>query len=123
MEDNFKDFFSESTEVVSDYLETRWKLIRLTAAGKIAHALAVFMVIVISAMLVFFVVIFVGLLLAFWISDATGSFTLGFSLTAVLFLLLLIIGLAFRKKLILIPISNLLLRELAQEIEQEDKHD
>lgn len=120
MEDNFKDYIHESKEVITDYLEARWRLTRLTAAGKMAHALGVFMVIIIAAMLGFFVVMFLGLLLAYWISDMTGSFTLGFSMAALLFIVLLAVVLFFRRRLIQKPVSNVLLRELAEESEDMD---
>ena len=115
MEDNAKDFISESKKVASTYIEAKWKLLRLTAVEKIVHALGLFMSIIIAAMLGFFVVMFLGFLLAFWISDMSGSFSLGFAVTALLFIVLLAVTLIFRRKLILIPISNILIRELAEE--------
>lgn len=117
MEDNFKDYFTESKNVVSNYLEARWKLTRLHATGKLAHALGVFLAIIVASMLGFFVVLFLGLLLAYWISDMTHSFTTGFAITALIFIILFIMVLAFRKKLIQNPLANILIRELAEEIE------
>lgn len=121
MEDNAKDFVKETKDLASDYVEARWKLFRLNVAGKAVHALGVFMAIIIAAMLGFFVVLFLGMLLAFWISDLSGSVTLGFSVTALLFIILFAIVLLFRKKLILLPVSNLLIRELAEEIDPDDE--
>lgn len=123
MEDNIKEFISESKKVASTYVEAKWKLLRLTAAGKLVHALGLFMSIIIAAMLGFFVVMFLGFLLAIWISDMSGSFSLGFAITALLFIVLLVIALIFRRKLILIPVSNILIRELADEITDENDDD
>lgn len=120
MEDNIKEFISESKDVASTYVRAKWKLLRLNAAGKAVHALGLFMSIIISAMLGFFVVMFLGFLLAFWISDISGSFSLGFAITALLFIILLAITLIFRRKLILIPVSNILIRELAGEMSEAD---
>jgi hypothetical protein len=120
MEDNFKDYFTGSKELLTDYLEARWKLIRLDTAGKVANALGVFLGLLIAAMLGFFVIMFLGFLLAYWISDISGSFTLGFSVTAIVFLLLFIIILIFRKRLIHRPLANALIRELAEGIEDQE---
>lgn len=129
MEENLKDFIDQSKAVVSSYVETRWKLLRLTLAGKSVHILGLFMTVIIAAMLGFFVVLFLGLLLAFWIADMSGSFTIGFAAAALVFILLFIIAFVFRKKLILIPVSNVLIREMVEEmqrkeeVEQEDPED
>lgn len=122
MEDNFKDFFTESKDVVSNYLEARWKLTRLSVSGKLAHALGVFLAIIIAAMLGFFVVLFLGLLLAYWISDMLHSFTIGFAIAALLFIILFAVVLIFRKKLIQGPLANILIRELAEEIEETEEN-
>jgi len=116
MEDNIQEFVSESKKVASAYLEAKWKLLRLTAVEKTVHALGLFMSIIIAAMLGFFVVMFLGFLLAFWISNISGSFSLGFAITALLFIILLAVALIFRRKLILTPVSNILVRELAEEM-------
>ncbi|MGH2642588.1 MAG: hypothetical protein ACRDE2_01450 [Chitinophagaceae bacterium] len=124
MEDNFKDYFTESKNVISNYLEARWKFTRLQVAGKLAHALGVFLAIIIAAMIGFFVVMFLGLLLAFWISDLSGSHTLGFGISALIFIILFIFVLIFRRRLIQIPMANILIRELAEEIDEtEEKND
>lgn len=121
MEDNFKDYFTESKNVISNYLEARWKLTRLQMVGRLAHALGVFLAIIIAAMLGFFVILFLGLLLAYGISDWTGSFTLGFSVTALIFIILFAIVLIFRRRLIQSPMSNILIKELADEIEEAEE--
>lgn len=124
MEDNFKDYLTESKNVISNYLEARWKLTRLRVSGKLAHALGVFLAIIIASMLGFFVVMFLGLLLAYGISEWSGSFTLGFSVTALIFIILFIIVLIFRKKVIQNPMANMLIRELAEDIEEvEEKNE
>lgn len=124
MEDNFKDYFTESKSIISNYLEARWKLTRLHALGKLSHALGVFLAIIIAAMLGFFVVLFLGLLLAYGISDWTGSFTLGFSVSALIFIILFAVALIFRRRLIQRPMANILIKELAEEIEEaEEKND
>lgn len=121
MEDNFKDYFDGSKKLFSEYLEARWKLIRLIITGKIANLFGIFLSLIIAAMLGFFVVLFLGFLLAYWISDITGSFTLGFSLTALVFIVLFALVLIFRRPLIRRPMANAIIREVGEELEEEEE--
>jgi len=53
----------------------------------------------------------------------TNSFTIGFACSAALFVVLLGILLIFRKPLIQVPLSNMLIRELLSEMDMEDDED
>ncbi|HEX5555907.1 MAG TPA: hypothetical protein VFX43_21870 [Chitinophagaceae bacterium] len=119
MEDNFKGHFTGSKKLITQYLEARWKLLRLTAAGKVANALGFFFGLMLTALLGFFVVLFLGFLLAYWIADMTGSFMMGFLLTSIFFILLFIIVLIFRRGLIQRPLANIIIREIAEDIEED----
>ncbi len=121
MEENFNDYISGSKDLLGDYVDARWKLMRLGAAAKAANSLGVFLGLLVAAMLGFFTVMFLGLLLAYWISESSGSLTLGFAVSALLFLLLLILVVIFRRPLIQRPLANALIRELAEEIEEDPK--
>lgn len=120
MEDNFKDYFSGSKKLFSEYLETRWKLLRLTITGKAANFFGVFLGLIIAAMLGFFVVLFLGFLLAYWISGMTGSFTIGFLITAAVFIILFSIVLIFRRPLIHRPLANAIIKEMGNDLDEED---
>lgn len=121
MEDNFKDYLEGSKKLFSEYLETRWKLLRLVITGKVANLLGVFLSLIIAAMLGFFVILFLAFLLAYWISDVTGSFALGFSITALVFIILFFIVLIFRRPLIRRPLANAIIREVGEELDEEEK--
>jgi len=126
MEDNFSNYFNQTGKVAKEYLETRLDLIKLQAAGKLSKALALFFSLILAFLLFFFVVVFLGMVLGFWIGEMTNSFTIGFSCSAALFIVLLGILLIFRKPLIQVPLSNILIRELMSEMdivydEEEDK--
>lgn len=123
MEDNFKDYFSGSKKLFSEYLEARWKLLRLTITGKAANVFGVFLGLIIAAMLCFFVVLFLGFLLAYWISGITGSFTIGFLITALVFIFLLAVVLIFRRPLIHRPLANAIIREVGRELDEDDDED
>ncbi|SHM44996.1 hypothetical protein [Chitinophaga sp. CF418] len=119
MEDNFSNYFNQTGKVAKEYLETRLDLIKLQAAGKLSKALGLFFSLILAFLLFFFVIVFLGMVLGFWIGEMTNSFTIGFSCSAALFIVLLGILLIFRKSLIQIPLSNMLIRELMSEMEVE----
>lgn len=123
MEDNFSNYFNQTGKVAKEYLETRLDLIKLQAAGKLSKALGLFFSLILAFLLFFFVIVFLGMVLGFWIGEMTNSFTLGFSCSAALFIVLLGILLIFRKPLIQIPLSNMLVRELMSEMDIDDEED
>ncbi|HEY0609134.1 MAG TPA: hypothetical protein VGD35_05745, partial [Chitinophaga sp.] len=112
MEENFSGYFNQTGKVAREYLETRLDLIKLQAAGKLSKALGLFFSIMMAFLLFFFVVVFLGMVVGFWIGEMTGSYTIGFSCAAGLFILLLAILLIFRKNLIQRPLANMLVAEM-----------
>ena len=117
MEDNFSNYFNQTGKVAKEYLETRLDLIKLQAAGKLSKALGLFFSLILAFLLFFFVIVFLGMVLGFWIGEMTNSFTLGFSCSAGLFVFLLLVIMWFRVPLIQRPLSNLLVKELVEEMD------
>lgn len=116
MEDNFSNYFNQTGKVAKEYLETRLDLIKLQAAGKLSKALGLFFSLTMAFLLFFFVIVFLGMVVGFWIGEMTGSFTIGFSCAAGLFVLLFLVLLFLRKPLIQRPLGKLLLAELLDEM-------
>ncbi|MBW8686150.1 hypothetical protein [Chitinophaga rhizophila] len=123
MEDNFSNYFNQTGKVAKEYLETRLDLIKLQAAGKLSKALGLFFTLILAFLLFFFVIVFLGMVLGFWIGEMTNSFTLGFSCSAGLFVLLLGIILIFRKPLVQVPLSNMLIKELLNEMDMDESNE
>jgi hypothetical protein len=129
MEENFSNYFNQTGKVAREYLETRVDLIKLQAAGKLSKALGLFFSIMMAFLLFFFVVVFLGMVVGFWIGEMTGSYTIGFSCAAGLFIVLLAVLLIFRKSLIQRPLANMLVAEMLegtvdeQQEEEEDEHE
>jgi hypothetical protein len=123
MEDNFRDFFTESKALISEYLSTRWRLFRLEAINKISRAAGTFFFIIIAAILAFLVVLFLGLLMAYWLSGVLDSYAGGFLITAAAFILIFVIILVFRRPLIERPLTSMLVRNLAEELDEDDDED
>ncbi len=122
MEDNFGNYFNQTGKIAREYLETRLDLIKLQAAGKLSKALGLFFSLMMAFLLFFFVIVFLGMVVGFWIGEQTGSFTIGFSCAAGLFVLFFLSILIFRKALIQRPLAKLLISELVEEIEENDTH-
>ncbi|MBV7528727.1 hypothetical protein [Chitinophaga sp. sic0106] len=120
MEENFSDYFKQTGRVAKDYLETRLDLLKLQAAGKLSKALGLFFSVLMAFLLFFFVIVFLGMLVAFWIGEKTGSFTIGFTCASGIFILLFIAIIVFRKQLIERPLSKLLINVLIDEIDDRD---
>ncbi|RAJ85517.1 hypothetical protein CLV59_102221 [Chitinophaga dinghuensis] len=120
MEENFSDYFKQTGKVAKDYLETRLDLLKLQAAGKLSKALGLFFSVLMAFLLFFFVIVFLGMLVAFWIGERTGSFTIGFTCASGLFILFFVIIIFFRRQLIERPLSRLLINVLIDEIEERD---
>lgn len=122
MEDTFQKFFEASKKLLQRYVETRLRLIKLDISQRLARALSLFFVLIIAFLLLFFVIMFLGMVLAYAIADASGSYTLGFSVSALLFLALLALVMGFRKSWIERPLTTLLINELTKD-DQDDEED
>ncbi|MBV8254635.1 MAG: hypothetical protein JO154_18685 [Chitinophaga sp.] len=120
MEENFSDYFKQTGKVAKDYLETRLDLLKLQAAGKLSKALGLFFSVLMAFLLFFFVIVFLGMLVAFWIGEKSGSFTLGFTCASGLFIVFFVVIIFFRRQLIERPLSRLLITVLIDEIEERE---
>ncbi|NIG52374.1 hypothetical protein [Chitinophaga sp. Cy-1792] len=123
MEENFSDYFKQTGKVAKDYLETRLDILKLQAAGKLSKALGLFFSVLMAFLLFFFVIVFLGMLVAFWIGEKTGSFTIGFTCASGLFILLFVAIILFRKQLIERPLSKLLITVLIDELEDREEEE
>ncbi|WP_298737305.1 phage holin family protein [uncultured Chitinophaga sp.] len=123
MEENFSNYFNQTGKVAREYLETRVDLIKLQAAGKLSKALGLFFSIMMAFLLFFFVVVFLGMVVGFWIGEMTGSYTIGFSCAAGLFVVLLLLILIFRKSLIQRPLSNMLVAEMLEGMSDDEQEE
>jgi hypothetical protein len=117
---NFESFFSENKNLVKKYIETRLNIYRLSLVKTISKAAGYFFWIIISVFLFFLFIIFSGLVTGFWLSRITGSYTIGFGITTLIVLLLIIILALFRKALFVNPVIKAIIGQtnIGQEEEQ-----
>jgi Putative Actinobacterial Holin-X, holin superfamily III len=119
MEKDFASFFAESKKVLEEYVQTRLSLFRVRVAIKVSRALSVFFTLVMSALLFFLVIIFLGMTAGFWLGALTGSTAAGFLIVTLIYLLLLILAIVFRKQLFKRPITNMIVSVIEEELEED----
>lgn len=108
-------FFRENTRLLREYAEARIELMKLKFLRGSARAAGTFLWIIISLFLLFLLVIFAGLVLGFWLSAKTGSYTTGFGITTLFMLLLLLLLAVFRRALFIDPFIRTFIRRTADD--------
>lgn len=111
MEEN-ATFFGVLLEKVENYAKTTIDLIKLKAVDKLSVVVSNVVYGVILALLVFFFLLILNLALAFWVGNLLGETYLGFFAIAGFYVLLIIIILIFKKQLIKVPLSNVIISKL-----------
>jgi len=119
-EKDFSGFFQENKALLKEYLELRFQLIKLQGVRILSRTLSLFIVIITVGIFALFVVLFLGLTFAWWLSEETGSKTLGFAGAAGLFTILLIIVIAFRKPLFQSPLIRMFIHESTKDMEENE---
>jgi len=110
-------FFRENTRLLREYAEARIELLKLKMLRGAARSAGTFLWIILSLFLVFLLIIFAGLVLGFWLSARTGSYTEGFGITTLILLLLLVLIAVFRRVLFIDPFIRLFIRRGAADDE------
>jgi uncharacterized membrane protein (DUF485 family) len=121
-DETLNDFYQENRKLVTEYLETRLQLIRLTAIRTLSKTFSLFIVICLVSFMVLFFLLFLVIAFSWQMADVTGSAALGFLCGAGVFLLLLILGIVFRKPLFLNPLIRLFILSSANEEEDDDQY-
>lgn len=106
MMDDLKNKAEQLKEHVSEYVKTSIDLAKAKATRLTSRLAAGLVIGIIGMILGIFFFGFLFLSLAWWLSSLLGSNTLGFLCVAGIFLLLLIIVFALRKKVIVPAIRN-----------------
>ena len=119
-DETLNDFYQENRKLVTEYLETRLQLIRLMAIRTLSKTFSLFIVICLVSFMVLFFLLFLVIAFSWQMADVTGSAALGFLCGAGVFLLLLILGVIFRKPLFLNPLIRLFIQSSANEEEEDD---
>ncbi len=121
-DETLNDFYQENRKLVTEYLETRLQLIRLMAIRTLSKTFSLFIVICLVSFMVLFFLLFLVIAFSWQMADVTGSAALGFLCGAGVFLLLLILGVIFRKPLFLNPLIRLFIQSSVNEEEEDDQY-
>lgn len=119
MSENLNDFYKENKRLVSDYVETRLDLLKLTTVRSLSRTLSMLILVTIISFMVLFFLLFLVIAFSWFMSDLLGSATLGFLCGGGVFLLILMLSVAFRKALFLNPLIRLFIQTSTQEEEDE----
>src|SRR4051812_31479843 len=87
------------TQSVSDYLDTYYKLALVTLTQKATNVTAGLVAGLSAVILTIFVLFFIGMGLAWWLGNLVGSTAAGFFIVGGIFIVLMVIIVALRKKL------------------------
>ncbi|MFM1794848.1 MAG: hypothetical protein RL642_1233 [Bacteroidota bacterium] len=119
MSDNLNDFYKENKRLVADYLETRLQILKLTSVRSLSRTLSMLILITLISFMVLFFLLFLVIAFSWFMADLLGSAAMGFLCGGGVFLIILLLGVAFRKALFLNPLIRLFIRTATQEEEDE----
>jgi len=109
----------ELGDSISEYLKTYYKLKVLNVADKATTITASTMASLVILFFGIFVLLFSGIALGFWLGHLLDSNALGFLLVAALYLLIIIILVALRKRIVFPMIRNSLINKLYEPNDQD----
>jgi hypothetical protein len=109
--EEFKMKAETLTKSVGEYFDTYYKLTVVKAADKATGVAASSLAGLATFFLSIFVLFFAGLALGVWLGQVLENDVLGYLLVAVLFLILIVLMIALRKKIVFPFIRNLIVRK------------
>src|SRR4030095_11779980 len=119
MDGENRNFFEDLKDTVIDYLQAKARLTKIQAFEKMARVLGVIFLFFVIFIFFCFVVIFTGLMLGFLLADLTNSNALGFSIVAVLFIIVLIILVVRRKSMLERPVMENIAKVLFEDDDED----
>lgn len=109
--EEFKMKAETLTKSVGEYFDTYYKLTVVKAADKATGVAASSLAGLTTFFLSIFVLFFAGLALGVWLGQVLENEVLGYLLVAVLFLIIIVLMIALRKKIVFPFIRNLIVRK------------
>ena len=121
-QENLHDFYEENRKILTEYLETRVELVKLTAVRSLSRTLAMLILISAISFMVLFFLLFLVISFSWMMADYLGSAALGFLFGGGIFLLILVLTVIFRKQLFLNPLIRLFIRTSTEDDEEDDEY-
>jgi putative superfamily III holin-X len=111
-----ENYFRETKQRVSQYIQNRILLLRLQATDKASNIAATIITIVIIVLIGLFLLIFASITLGCWLAELTGSLTAGFGIVALFYLVVLLAVIFFLRKML----SNFFISKFINLIHKKD---
>ena len=112
---NMSDFLNENKKLVKEYLEARIEIYKLRFIYSFARVAGSLLWIIICLFLMFLLILFLGLVVGFWLSELTGSYTKGFALATLVMLFIIVVAAAMRNVLFIDPIIKKCIHKIRDE--------
>src|ERR1035437_4364259 len=107
-----KNHVEKLTENIKEYINTRYEIVTLKVTQKTAEISSQTVAIILIGMVISFFLLLINMALAFYISSLLDNNYAGFFIVAGFYLLLSIILLLGRQKLIIVPLRNLIIKQI-----------
>ena len=117
--EELKSKAGDLTESITEYIQSYYKLTLLNAADKATTIGAATLASVTAIFLGIFVLFFGGIALAIWLGDLLDSPALGYLIVAGIFLLIIIIIVALKKRIVFPMIRDSLIKKLYEPTDQQ----
>lgn len=116
--EELKSKAGDLSDSITEYIQTYYKLTLINAADKATTIAASTLASIAALVLGFFVILFGGIALAMWLGSLLHSPALGFVIVAGIFLLVIIIIVALKKKIVFPAIRDNLINKLYEPNDQ-----
>jgi len=93
-----ENYFQETRKKLKQYIQHRLLLIRLQATDKASNLAATLITVTVVLLTALFLLIFASLTAGYWLSNVTGSFTIGFGIVALFYLVIFLLVIFFLRK-------------------------
>ena len=118
--DNLQDFYKENRKLISEYIETRIQLLRLTSVRSLSKTLSMLILLMVISLMVLLFFVFLVIAFSIYIGNQMENPVMGFLAGAGVFLVVLLLSILFRKPLFLNPLIRLFILTTANEEEEEE---
>jgi hypothetical protein len=119
-QENLNEFYTENRKLLTEYLDVRLQLIRLGSIRTLSRTLAMLILLSVISLMVLLFLVFMVIAFSVYMSEVLNSTVWGFVCGGLVFLITLLLTIAFRKPLFLNPLIRLFIITSAQEDEEEE---
>lgn len=119
-QENLNDFYTENRKLLTEYLDVRLQLIRLGSIRTLSRTLAMLILLSVISLMVLLFLVFMVIAFSVHMSEVLNSTVWGFVCGGLVFLITLLLTIAFRKPLFLNPLIRLFIITSAKEDEEEE---